>query len=433
MAFMLDRVVATGSLVIRQVGGDRAGEMRVHRFLSSPEVEVGEIVATAGMRTAGACGGRRIVAVQDTTEINFAGRSAKRRGFGAGANGEAPAFFIHATVAVDAEDEALLGVLTARVWTRGAGRVGPRLARGFRDRESWRWVDGMETAASLLAGSRVVMVADREADGFAQFVRRPHGSDLIVRAAQNRRVAPSGHVFDAAAAWPELGRHAITVPARWPATRARAAMVSVRAGAVTLMRPRTRPEPGDPAELTLNLVEVTEIDPPAGLETVCWRLLTTLPVGDFAAACEVARLYRLRWRIEQVFRALKSDGLRLEDVQIEAAGRMMKHAAIGLVAAARTIQLVDARDGGKRPATDVVDETLLDAAAAIGRSKEGKTVRQKNPHPPRSLAWLAWIIARLGGWNCYYKPPGPKTMRQGCNQFAAMATGFLLANQPNVP
>ena len=28
--------------------------------------------------------------------------------------------------------------------------------------------------------------------------------------------------------------------------------------------------------------------------------------------------------------------------------------------------------------------------------------------PPRSLAWLAWIIARLGGWNCYYKPPGPK-------------------------
>ena len=34
-----------------------------------------------------------------------------------------------------------------------------------------------------------------------------------------------------------------------------------------------------------------------------------------------------------------------------------------------------------------------------------------NFHPPRSLAWLAWIVARLGGWNSYYKSPGLKTMR----------------------
>jgi len=29
---------------------------------------------------------------------------------------------------------------------------------------------------------------------------------------------------------------------------------------------------------------------------------------------------------------------------------------------------------------------------------EGKTAKQKNPHPGHSIAWLAWIIARLGGW-----------------------------------
>jgi hypothetical protein len=37
------------------------------------------------------------------------------------------------------------------------------------------------------------------------------------------------------------------------------------------------------------------------------------------------------------------------------------------------------------------------------------------------LAWLAWIMARFGGWNCYYKPPGRKTMRAGWDRFAAMA------------
>jgi hypothetical protein len=40
------------------------------------------------------------------------------------------------------------------------------------------------------------------------------------------------------------------------------------------------------------------------------------------------------------------------------------------------------------------------------------------------LAWLSWIVARLGGWNCYYKPPGPKTMRAGWDRLAAMVAGF---------
>jgi hypothetical protein len=70
---------------------------------------------------------------------------------------------------------------------------------------------------------------------------------------------------------------------------------------------------------------------------------------------------------------------------------------------------------------------LLSAAEAIGATLEGKTERQKNPHSPHSLAWLARIIARLGGWNCYYKPPGPKTMPAGWRQFESMAAGFTVA------
>jgi hypothetical protein len=82
-------------------------------------------------------------------------------------------------------------------------------------------------------------------------------------------------------------------------------------------------------------------------------------------------------------------------------------------------------------AADVIDPGLLPAADAIGPTLEGKTPRQKTPHPPRSLAWLGWIIARLGGWNCYYKPPGPKTMRAGWASLASMATGFIIAAQSN--
>ena len=142
----------------------------------------------------------------------------------------------------------------------------------------------------------------------------------------------------------------------------------------------------------------------------------------------------LVWDIEEVFRALKSDGMRLEETQMHDAARLFKLAVVGLAAATRTLQLVDARDGSPRPATDVIDAALLPAADAIAPTVQGRTARQQNPHPRHSLAWLAWIITRLGGWNCYCKPPGPKTMRAGWATFAATAAGFLIATiqQSNV-
>ena len=79
--------------------------------------------------------------------------------------------------------------------------------------------------------------------------------------------------------------------------------------------------------------------------------------------------------------------------------------------------------------SDVLDPECLGAVAAIGRSREGATPRQQNPHPEGSLAWLSWIVARYGGWNCYGKPPGTKTMAQGWKQFVPVLTGFLMAQQ----
>ena len=106
---------------------------------------------------------------------------------------------------------------------------------------------------------------------------------------------------------------------------------------------------------------------------------------------------------------------------------MFNLAAMALVAALRIIQLVDARDGSPRPAGDVIDDEFAIALQRLSKKLEGKTNRQKNPHEPGSLAFVSWITARLGGWNCYYKPPGPKTMRTGWNRLAAILDGYVLA------
>jgi hypothetical protein len=74
-------------------------------------------------------------------------------------------------------------------------------------------------------------------------------------------------------------------------------------------------------------------------------------------------------RFKEVFRALKSDSMRLEEMQIH--GRLFELAVVGLASACRTIQLVDARDGSSRPATDVIDPVWLPAAEAIDLTLEG--------------------------------------------------------------
>jgi hypothetical protein len=426
---LFERVTATGSLVIRKLGGTRAGELAIHRFLAAPSVTCQEMLQTLAGRTMAAAAGRRIVVAQDTTEINFAGREANRRGLGRAGDGVSAGFFIHPLVAIDSETEAVLGLLDAHIWTRDdAAKTASRRQRAIEDKESIRWLRGVERAGELLTdAASVVVVGDRENDIYSCFARRPAGVDLIVRAAQDRALVEDASLFASAAAWPELTQMPVKVAPRRVGDPGRIATVALRAGPVTLKRPRNGFARTDPETVSMTLVEAHEINPPANEEPLRWRLLTTIAVGDATAAREIVRLYRLRWRIEEVFRALKSDGMRLEETQVHEAARLFKLAVVGLAAACRTIQLVDARDGSPRPASDVIDHTLLPVAEAIGRTLEGATERQKNRHPPHSLAWLAWIVARLGGWNCYYKPPGPKTMRAGWGQFATMAAGFAVA------
>jgi len=428
--WLLERIVASHSLVVRELGGTRSGEIAAHRLLSSDKVGVDEILEPYVARTAAAARGRRVIAVQDTTEINFAGRDRRRKGLGPAGDGVSKGFFIHPVITVDADDEAVLGIVGAEIWTRGEEPTPPSHERAFEDKESVRWLNGAKTAARHLPeAAQVIVVGDRESDIYPVFARKPDGVELLVRAAQDRVLATGGSLFQAPAAWAELGVMEVRVAPRGPGDKGRVAKVAVKAGRVEIKRPNGRDLKEDPKSLELGLVEAREVDAPKGVTPLLWRLVTTLPVATRADAEDIIRLYRLRWRIEQLFRTLKTDGLKLEDSQVEEAERLFKLATLGLIASARIMQLVDARDGSSRPATDVIDGVQIEPVAAIGTTLEGATERQKNPHAKGSLSWLSWIAARLGGWNCYYKPPGPKTMARGWERLAAMLDGFTIARE----
>ena len=205
--------------------------------------------------------------------------------------------------------------------------------------------------------------------------------------------------------------------------------MALRHGEVRIRRPDYTLDEGLPDSVTLRLVEVREIDPPAATKPLHWRLLTTHQVSDAAAAWEIVRWYARRWHIEQLFRTMKSQGLGIEDSQVTDAERLLKLCAIATRAACVIMQLVHARDGtGDQRAEDVFPPPEMAALKALAPTLEGATAKQRNPHPPGSLAWAAWIIARLGGWSGYasYRPPGPVTFRNGLERFKAIDLGFRL-------
>ena len=102
-----------------------------------------------------------------------------------------------------------------------------------------------------------------------------------------------------------------------------------------------------------------------------------------------------------------------------------------LIAAIQVLQMVRERDGAAgRPLQDALDPEDQPALEAICQSLEGKTEKQKNPHPKGSLAYASWVCARLGGWTGYYGKPGPIVMMQGLQSLRAMLRGWRL--QTNV-
>ena len=200
--------------------------------------------------------GAAVLVVQDTTEINFAGREKKRRGFGPGGNGETPGFFIHPVIAVDVETEAVVGLVDAAIWTRRQAATPARRSRRFEEKEWARWLLGCRAAAKTLCAARsLTMVADRESDIYPLFARKPEGLDLIVRAAQDRTLAEGRRLFDALSEAELLGVAAVRVAPRGPGDEGRIATVELRAQRVRLVRPNNGLVEDLPKTIELSLVE----------------------------------------------------------------------------------------------------------------------------------------------------------------------------------
>lgn len=379
----------------------------------------------------------------DTTELDLTRPHQQVAGSGPLGRGARRGALLHLMHAFT-PDGTPLGTLRAVAWTRddeaetNAARTrAQRAATPIEQKESARWPEAMRQAraeARLCPGTRLVRVADSEGDVYemlSEGMAEPRDADWIVRACQDRALegdsapAEANHIRAAALATPALmtqtiharGREAKdgreTRRRRQP-RRARTALVEIRAAKVTL-RPPWRADRRPPS-LTINVVLVSEIDPPADDVAVEWILLTSLEIKTLEDIITVVQYYCVRWMIEIFFRVLKS-GCRVEERRFERMDRLLKCLAVYLIVAWRTLYVC--RLGRSMP------EIGCEAVFEPAEWKSVCQVTRKGPPPkaPPPLREMVGMVAQLGGYVNRKREaePGPQTIWLGLQRMYDMA------------
>lgn len=182
----------------------------------------------------------------------------------------------------------------------------------------------------------------------------------------------------------------------------RQAVVSVRAATVTL-RPPYRPD-RKLAAITLNVVLVSEDQPPKGEVPIEWLLLTSLPIETAEAVRLVIQYYCARWMIEVFFRVLKV-GCRVEERQFEELDRLLTCLSVYLIVAWRTLYACRLA----RSCPDISCEAVFEPAEWKATWKI--VHREDPPTEAPTLKVMVRMAAELGGYIPRKKsPPGPQTL-----------------------
>ena len=152
--------------------------------------------------------------IQDTSELDFNGQAIN--GLGPLSYEAQRGMYVHPTYVVSLAREPL-GVLDAWMWARE-----PRNADGERGGllESTRWTEGYERIAERAANlpdTRLVYLADREADIVALMAKARdlgHPADWLIRSQHNRALPEGGKLWGEVMAGDALGEIRFTLPAR---------------------------------------------------------------------------------------------------------------------------------------------------------------------------------------------------------------------------
>jgi hypothetical protein len=371
-----------------------------------------------------------VLAVQDTSLLDYR-HYPETTGLGSLASAKQQGLLVHTTLALTPE-HVPLGLLAQQVWSRDPDvrREQDHKTRPLAEKESQKWLTSLKAviaAREVCPETHFVSVGDREADVYDLFlVERPVGVDLLIRAAQDRKVdGPDSYLWAAMAAAPVAATVEVALGERGKQP-ARLAELTVRWRQVTVRPPKHRATERL-ASVTVWAVWAVEQTPPAGATPVEWLLLTTVPVTTTDAALERLAWYAARWGIEVWHNVLKS-GCRIEQKQLGTAYRLTTCLTLYSVIAWRILYATMAA----RAVPDAPCTVLLDDAEWQGLYCRIHRVAIAPSTPPSLRQAVRWI-AQLGGFpgRAGDGEPGIKTLWNGLQRLADIAEMYRIMQQPH--
>ncbi len=443
-AVILDQLAGQPNASIPAACAGHAEMTAAYRFFDNKKVEFENVLQPHIEATSKRMAEQPVVILaQDTTEINLTRPEQQVIGAGPLDGKTRRGLFLHPLIGFTPEGTPL-GIASAEAWTRDDApptsktqRESKRKHTPIEDKESVRWLETFQQAreqAERLPETQFVCVADSESDIYEvlqESQQEPQKLHWIVRACQNRSLQKheetmANHLRERVLAEDVLFTQTITVRGRKAKVscekrgrrqprESRKAEVDVRAARVTLHPPWRHDR--KLCKVSVNVVLVTEVDPPDGDTPVEWILLTNLPIDDAEASRTVIQYYCVRWMIEVFFRTLKS-GCRVEQRRFEHLDRLLSCLAVYLIVTWRTLFVC--RLGREFP------EISCEAVFEPAEWKSVYHVVRKKPPPstPPTLQEMIRMVGQLGGYVNRNRPdePGPKRSGSDSNALTTSPT-----------
>jgi hypothetical protein len=287
--------------VLNQLSNNRAELVGASRFFNNISVTEEAIIEESAKRCKNAVVGRHVLAIQDTSEINYESHRGKLSNhdpeLGAVGNDKDIGFFIHPVLVLERESAGPKGIADVHVWNRNFHRNTKKerkyQSQPIEEKESYRWIKCSETSKKVLSESAsVTIVADREGDIYEEFVRVPdEKTDLVIRSSYDRKLYDSDKkLFEHFEQRNSVGTYDLEIKKCQRKRTPLPATMEVKYDKVKIVRPSNLNKTDYPDEY----VELYAIEDRYHADTipefdsgVLWRYLTTHKINSRSEALEV--------------------------------------------------------------------------------------------------------------------------------------------------
>lgn len=443
------RVIDKQDVCVRRISENRNEEIQFGRFICNERVNQDSLSNTIYEQFSTDCPKQgHLLFLEDTSQVSFS-IARKIKNLGSVDKGQVQGFYLHPVLCLDAYNRACYGIPYLSMYQRPfeeksseplsrSEKQSKRNKEPFENKESYRWLHSIKEALLRVSPDvKKTVVADRESDIYAVLTGLSSlGVDYVIRATHNRGiVGDNKKLLQEITTWQPF-EYTVKLPATDSRT-AHSANLEVRFGQVTIKRGDSTNKENTPDTHTNWVVYVKESSQTVvgNEKPVEWIIYTSHPLESLEDALQIITWYKERWNIEQLFRTLKTKGIDIMSSLLDTAEKLQKVTLLALMACVKVIQLVRAREGKtNQEAESVFTTEEVEFIEQLSPILEGKTEKLKNPHPKGSLAFAAWVVARMAGWSGYQKqrPPGPIDFLTGLKNLNQQYKGYMIGKDKHV-